>query len=130
MTCEFKLATGVRVPDLNGIHEGYCIVKQQNYSVVTINVSAENIDPVFRSLCEKVRTPGFLLLEHGSRRDIEDELRKNDNDSLHKDVFYLDGLQYDIFLKLYEKYKELLVNDGMIRFGLYLAERREENERM
>jgi len=117
MASNFKLVSGVHVSDLDGIYEGYCVSERQNYSVITINVSAENIDVVFRSLCKKVRTPGFLFLEHGTHRDIEDELRKNGTDSLHKDIFYLGGLQYDGFLNLYEKYKDLLVNDGMIRFG-------------
>ena len=117
MTNNFKLVKGVRVSNLNGIQEGYCVAEQQNYFAITINVSAENIDSVFRSLSEKVRTPGFLLLEHRTHRDIERELRKNDTVPLHKDVFYLDGLQYDAFLTLYEKHKGLLVNNGMVQFG-------------
>jgi len=117
MTNNFKPAKGIRVSNLDGIQEGYCVAEQQNYFIITVNVSAENIDFVFHSLCKKVRTPAFLILEHATHRDIERELRKNDTDSLHKDVFYIDGLQYKDFLKLYEKHKELLINDGMVQFG-------------
>jgi hypothetical protein len=83
-----------------------------------INVSAENIDNVFKSLCARVRSPGLLLLEHGTNAENENELRKSDTDLFHKDVFYLDGLEHKYFFELFDQYKELLINDGEINFGL------------
>lgn len=113
----FRVVRGNHVSCLDGIEEGYIISKYNDQYRVTINVSAENIDNVFRCLCSKVRTPGFLLLEHGTNAKIEKELRRSDSDPFHKDVYYLDGLEYESFLQLYGKYKELLINDGEINFG-------------
>ncbi len=113
----FNVVRGNHVPCLDGIEEGYSIRKYNNQYQLTINVSAENIDNVFRKLCASVRSPGFLLLEHGTNAKIEDELRKSDNDPFHKDVYYLDGLEHEYFFQIYDQYKELLINDGEINFG-------------
>lgn len=111
------MVKGVKVSCLDGIEEGYSIEKRDTYYQMTINVSAQNIDEVFRSLCLKVKEPGFLLIEHASSVDIEEELRKSDTDPMHKDIHYLDGLGIESFFKIYDKYHELLINDGMVNFG-------------
>ncbi|MHC4401329.1 MAG: hypothetical protein ACYTG0_16780 [Planctomycetota bacterium] len=67
---------------------------QDGYHVFTVNVSAENIHDAFCRLASEVNEPAFLLLETGTHRDIEQELRKNDTDPFHKDVYYLDGLNW------------------------------------
>lgn len=113
----FSIVRGNSVPNLEGIAEGFSIVSSGNSYQFTINVSAENIDNVFKSLCGKVRTPGFLLLEHGTNRNIEKQLRKSDSNPFHKDVYYLDGLDWESFLDLYIEYSELLVHDGGINLG-------------
>lgn len=113
----FRIVKGNHVPCLEGIEEGYSIRKNKEFYQLTINVSAENIDSVFRSLCIKVRTPGFLLLEHGTNAKIEEQLRKSDMDPFHKDVYYLDGLDHASFFQLYDQYKELFINDGEINYG-------------
>lgn len=108
---------GNHVPCLEGIEEGYTVRKNKEFYQLIINVSAENIDRVFRSLCMRIRTPGFLLLEHGTNTKIEEQLRKSDTDPFHKDVYYLDRLEHASFFQLYDKYKELLINDGEINYG-------------
>lgn len=115
---EFKIVEGNHVPNLKGIGEGYCVEKKSDNRLdITINVSAEKIDTVFRALCSLVRTPGFLLLEHGTNIKSEEKLRKSDNDPFHKDIYYLDGLELSEFMELYGKYAHLLINDGEINFG-------------
>ncbi len=114
---QFSLVKGIQIPCLDGIEEGYHIEKLEGYYQININVSSKNIDKVFRSLCLKVRQPGFLVLEHSSRDDVEKELRKSDTDPIHKDVYYLNELDLASFFKIYDQYKELLINDGVIHFG-------------
>ena len=113
----FTVVQGNHIPNLEGIMEGYSITQNNDFYQITINVSAENIDSVFKSLCKKVKTPGFLLLEHGTNENIEKQLRKSDLDPFHKDVYYLNGLDWESFLNLYIEFRELLVNDGEINFG-------------
>lgn len=113
----FNVVKGNYIPNLDGIMEGYSIIQNDSLFQITVNVSAENIGNVFRRLCEKVKTPGFLLFEHGTNATIEKQLRKSDSDPFHKDVYYLDGLDWEVFLNLYNEYNELLINDGEINFG-------------
>jgi len=117
MNKPYKVVKGNHVPCLDGIEEGYSLSKTSEYSEILINVSAENIEKVFSTLCRKVKTPAFLVLEHGTNASIEETLRKCNTDPLHKDIYYLDGLKTESFFQLYEQYKELLINDGMINFG-------------
>ena len=113
----FTVVQGNYVSNLEGITEGYSITQNNGSYQVIINVSSENIDNIFQSLCKKVETPGFLLLEHGTNENIEKQLRKSDSDPFHKDVYYLDGLNWESFLNIYIEFRELLINDGEINFG-------------
>lgn len=114
---DFKMVRGCKVPDLRGIHEAYSIRTEERFYFFEINVSAENVETVFRELSAEVREPAFLVLEHGTNRFVEEELRKSDTDPFHKDVHYLDGLTYKGLMELFDKYGELLVNDGGSSFG-------------
>lgn len=114
---KFKLVQGVHVADLHGIFESYSVIERKNHSTITVNVSAENIDKLFRLMVAEVRTPGFLLLEHGTNINVENELRKSDSGSYHKDVYYLDGLSLEDFIKIYSQYDELLTEDGEVNYG-------------
>lgn len=117
MKDQFKVVKGICVPILDGISEGYAIYQKNTGYQMIVNVSAENIDNVFRRLTEKVLAPGFLVLEHGTNKKNEDELRKSKLDPFHKDVYYLDGLEWEFFLNIYNDYDDLLVNDGEISYG-------------
>ena len=113
----YKVVKGNHVTCLDGIEESYCVRKTNEYYQLSINVSAENIDNVFIALCMKVKTPAFLVLEHGTNAKIEESLRECDTDPFHKNIYYLDGLETESFFQLYEQYKDLLINDGFINYG-------------
>jgi hypothetical protein len=114
----FQLPRGIQVADLNGIHESYSVtVTGEGYHVFTVNVSAENIHRVFCRLAAEVNEPAFLLLETGTHRDVEKQLRKNDTDPLHKDVYYLDGQKWTSAKSIIDSYSDLFVHDGQISFG-------------
>lgn len=118
MTKPFQLPKGVQIADLSGIREAYSISKTEDgYYALRINVSAERIEPVFARLASEVKPPAFLLLETGSHRDVEKELRKNDTDPLHKDVYYLDGQTWADAKPKLAAYTHLLTHDGGINFG-------------
>jgi hypothetical protein len=118
MASTFKLPNGIQVADLNGIHESYSVtVAGDGYHVFTVNVSAENIHRVFCRLAAEVNEPAFLLLETGSHRDIEKQLRTKDDDPLHNDVYYLDGQKWADAKSVIDSYSNLFVHDGQICFG-------------
>ena len=117
MNLKFNLVKGVKLQNLEGIKEGWRVSRNEEFYSFTINVSAEHIDMVFKSLCAIVRTPAFLLLECGTNANDEKELRQSDTDPFHKDVYYLDGLSFETFISIYNKYSGLLIDDGEINFG-------------
>ena len=115
---EFQTVEGVKVADLTGVFEGYCVQQAtEGPWVFTVNVSAERLFPVFRKLAVQVNDPGFFLFETGSHRDVEEQLRKSPADPFHKDVFYLDGIDVERALQLISEHERNLVHDGGVNFG-------------
>jgi hypothetical protein len=55
--------------------------------------------------------------EHGNNLDSVQVAPEGKTDPFHKDIYYLDGLETESFLQLYDQYKELLINDGFINYG-------------
>jgi hypothetical protein len=114
----FQLPRGIQVADLTGIREGYSVAASQDgYHVFTINVSAEKIHPVFCRLAALVDEPGFLLLEVGTHRDIEQTLRKSDTDPFHRDVYYLDDQRWTDVNPIVDTFSTLLAHDGGLNLG-------------
>lgn len=72
---------------------------------MTVNVSAENIDKVFQTLTRAVSRPSFLILEHAAR-----------GNGLLRD-YYTMGVDYPEFMKIYNRYKAILIQDSLVTFG-------------
>ncbi|MBB6053933.1 hypothetical protein [Armatimonas rosea] len=114
----FQLVRGVKVADLSGVHEGYSLLHaQEGYWVFTVNVSAENLKRDFYRLAGEVSGRGFLVLERGTPKAVEEKLRKRPSDPLHVDVYYLDGQTWATVKPLIERFEETLFCDGEINFG-------------
>jgi len=117
-TLKFQLAEGIEIENLSGIHEAYSMEKTADgYFIFKINVSAPNIIQVFRSLSQQIKEPGFFLIEVGTHESIEKQLRKNDTDPFHKDVYYLDGKSWEDIDNILSKFHYLLSQDGGVNFG-------------
>lgn len=114
----FQMVEGNFVSNVDELREGYTKQRGDDHWLLQINVSAEHIDSLFRLLSGQVRQPSFLVLEHGTNQTDEETLRTSDQDPFHKDVLYLDNLEYQKFEEIYNQYKELLVHDGEICYGL------------
>lgn len=118
MKKEFKLAAGVKAADLSGISEGYSVAETgKGYTLLTINVSAERLQETFLGLAEMVSTPGFAVIEIPTDLEKEKKLRKSDKDPLHRDVYYLDGIDFGRLKLLFVKHSWFFLEDGQITFG-------------
>jgi hypothetical protein len=119
VSATFRTVDGVEVPDPEGLAEGFSLSQApEGHHVFTINVSAERIPAVFRRLASEVQEPAFFLLETGTHRDVEAELRKDDSDPFHADVHYLDVSTLPEVLAVYDEYEYVLTHDGQVRFGI------------
>lgn len=103
---EFKTVKGISVYDLKDIEEGYIIVNNKN---IYVNVSAENIDIVFRELCKLIKEPAFMI--------IEVSVLNNSDNKWKNDTFYSNRLTYKNLMNIFDKYGDILINDGITSFG-------------
>lgn len=118
MSWAFKLSQGIHVADLAGIEEAYSVkLVPDGFYVFTVNVSADNIPKMFRRLASEVAEPAFWLLELPTHRDVEEQLRTTPSDPFHRDVWYLDGLTWQVAQGIFDCYEQLLTHDGEANFG-------------
>lgn len=108
-----ELVKGCKVPKNRLLFEQYEVCG----SMLTANVNACKIQEVVEHFITMQRELVFFILELPSNENDEKLLRKNDSDPFHKDIYYIDGLEKDQALVLLIRYGELLINDGLSRFG-------------
>lgn len=119
----FRLIAGATIKDTSGLKEEY----QVGENKLRANISAEKIPQIFVSFLKKMKKdePLFLFIEAPCKK--EDEMRINssqtENDGYiekyHRDVYYLDGWDRENMLELFQSgVGELLVNDGLVWFGI------------
>ena len=81
------------------------------------NVHAEKILEVFQHFIVIHDEPLFFILELPVSIDREKVIAKNIIKESHKDVYYIDGCSREECLALLIRYGDLLVNDGLSKFG-------------
>ena len=108
-----KLAKGYKVTDLTGIEEGFEI--RDNYLLANVDADKQS-DVIEHFICIQ-EEPLFFILEIPTNQKIELELGDGIINDLHKDVYYIDGCSQEFVMSIFSQYKEILINDGMIKFG-------------
>lgn len=109
----FKLIQGVTAENLDGIHSAY-YTDENGISAV---LSAELIESAVCSLIKRLDEPVFFFIELPCGEDQEKVLRKNKTDPFHYDLYYLDNCTLPVAQAIMGRFGELLVNDGICRFG-------------
>ena len=98
-----------------------CMLLEEQYQVTEYgflsNVNEHKIKEIIRNFILMQKVPIFFILELPTNEIEERRLRKNDTDSFHTDVYYLDGLNANEAIDLLNQYGELLVQDGISSFG-------------
>ena len=90
------------------------------------NVDVEKIKEVFRHFIVMHDEPLFFILELPVTCDRENPVALEILEETHKDVYYIDGCSQEECFVLLERYGELLINDGMNRFGFGCHESQDE----
>lgn len=109
----FELIQGVSVTDLTGIESAYSVGE----GYIDAVLSAELIRPALEALLRLLDEPHFFYLELPCDEKKENELRKSKRDPMHVDVYYLDNCTREVTLAILDRYGDLLINDGLVRFG-------------
>ena len=99
---------------LEGISSSYQLCENNMIDSV---LSAELIEPLLKKGVKLLPEPHFFFIEIPCTEDEEKELRKSKEDPTHRKLYYLDGCTEPVTQAIIERYGELLINDGLTRFG-------------
>ncbi|WP_124101163.1 hypothetical protein [Ruminococcus sp. Marseille-P6503] len=110
---DFKLVQGVDADNLEGIHSAYCICDNGISAVI----SAELIGGAVKGLLKSLEEPVFFFVELPCGEDEEKKLRKSKTDPFHYNLYYLDNCTLPVADAIMKRYGDLLINDGLCRFG-------------
>ncbi len=108
-----KLPLGISIDNLDGLAEAY----QATSSGVVAWLSCENILKFVNSCVEGFDEPLFFFVELACSEDEENQLRKSEQDPFHYNLYYLDNCTKEVIFAIIQRYGDLLVNDGIVRFG-------------
>ena len=110
----FQTASGVKIPHAEKLKEEF----QLSDDMIRLNLSFEKIKPMLHDFIMLIEEPIFLILHLPLKQQEEEALRKNNTDPFHQKVYYLGHRSKEQVIYLLQKYGELLLNDGMSRFGI------------
>lgn len=110
-----ELAKGYQVSDVVFLSEGF---EQVSENYIFANINCSKLKDVFQHfIVLNAEEPLFFILELPVEMDREELVGPDVIEKSHKDVYYIDGLSFEKALVLFERYAELLINDGMVTFG-------------
>ena len=109
-----NLVKGHQVSLIENLFESFTKLTEHH---LMANVHAEKILEVFQHFIVIHDEPLFFILELPVSIDREKVVAKNIIKESHKDVYYIDGCSREECLALLIRYGDLLVNDGLSKFG-------------
>ena len=109
-----NLVKGHRVSLVENLFESFTKLTEH---YLMANVHSEKILEVFQHFIAIHDEPLFFILELPVSIDREKVIAKNIINELHKDVYYIDNCSREECLVLLIRYGDLLVNDGLSKFG-------------
>ena len=109
-----NLVKGHRVSLVENLFESFTKLTEH---YLMANVHAEKILEVFQHFITIHDEPLFFILELPVSIDREKVIAKNIINESHMDVYYIDGCSIEECLVLLIRYGDLLVNDGLSKFG-------------
>ena len=109
-----NLVKGHRVTLVENLFESFTKLTEHH---LMANVHSEKILEVFQHFIAIHDEPLFFILELPVSIDREKVIVSNIINESHKDVYYIDGCSREECLALLIRYGDLLVNDGLSKFG-------------
>ena len=100
---------------------------EMHNGVITANLHAEKIEPFFlHFLALHTGEPLFFALELPANIKDEAVTKEGRVDCFHNDLYLIDVCDGETAVSILDDYGELLLNDGVSRFGFGAPRRREE----
>ncbi len=108
-----RLRNGSRVPSPELLSEGYTYEEHG----FTANVGADKLESLLAHFIAIHKAYIFFILELPAKLTKEKQIRPGVVETLHKDVYYIDGCNQEKALAILSKTIEILLNDGLCSFG-------------
>ena len=109
-----NLVKGHQVSLVENLFESFTKLTEHH---LMANLHAEKILEIFQHFIVIHDEPLFFILELPVSIDREKVIAKNIIKESHKDVYYIDGCSREECLALLIRYGDLLINDGLSKFG-------------
>lgn len=119
---EFKLSMGCSAENLEGIHSAY----QQTQGGYRALLSRELFEGFIDKSIDVLSEPLFFFLEIPCTEQEEKKLRKSKKSPFHYNVYYLDNCTTEVAKAIMTQYGQLLIEDGISKFGFGSHESGEE----
>ena len=113
---------GCKVPFPEKLSEGY----EYKESCFTANVNADKMEMLLAHFIAIHNEPIFFILELPSNQKDETEIRPGVVNTLHKDVYYIDGCTQEEALAILNRTANLMINDGLCSFGFGCHQSKDE----
>ena len=110
---KLKLKAGSKISPVSTLYEGYEVGENH----ITANVGIDKIEGVLQHFIVMQEEPMFFILELPASADDEAEVASGIVETLHKDVYYIDGCSQEEALTVLIRVGDLLYNDGVSAFG-------------
>lgn len=108
-----NMIKGCSIADASRLNSGY----EKTDSGYIANVDSEKICGLIEDFIELQNDRVFLFLEVPTNAADEPVNEAGDIESFHMDIYYWDGLTKEFAIGFLQKNHELLIHDGMSRFG-------------
>lgn len=115
----FQTAPGVTIPYPKKIKEEYQLFPK----AVMANISYEKLHPLVQEFYQELEEPLFFVLQIPLSRKEEEEFSDGE---FHQKVMYLDGLTKRQVAGIFNRYGEVLLQDGMSQFAVASHRSKEE----
>ena len=121
-----ELGRGMRVPDMEGVHECYEVLDKKRYQSFCVNIGVGKLTLLLRRFCAELGERSYFILELPTNAKDEAMMGCGEGDALHRDVYYLPDLDRQGMWALLDEYGELLMHDGLVRFGFASMDSKDE----
>ena len=113
MPVQLKLKAGSRIHPSVKLYEGY----EADDSGLIANVGIDKIEDIMQHFIGMHDEPLFFILELPCTADQETQVRPGVVETMHKDVYYMDGCSREEALTILSRAGSILYNDGISSFG-------------
>ena len=111
---EYKLTEGISVDNISEVHSAYALADSNN---IRATLSAEEILSFMRKAVRLLEAPLFFFMEVPLSNDEEKSIRQSPGAAFHSQVYYLDNCTHSVIDAIVSRYGDLLINDGLTKFG-------------